>query len=220
MIKIAPSILSADFAKLGEQIEAVRSGGAEILHFDVMDGRFVPNITIGLPVLASIRQTTDMVIDTHLMIVEPGYYASLFAKEGANMVSVHIEADPNIHRTLMSIRDHGAKAGVVINPGTPLSAIDAILSFCDFVLLMSVNPGFGGQKFIRETLDKARTLRGMIDSRGLDVKIEIDGGVDMDNINDISRAGVDIAVAGTAVFGSDDPASAVRGLIERGSDWV
>jgi ribulose-phosphate 3-epimerase len=185
-----------------------------------MDGRFVPNITVGLPVLASIRKATDMVIDTHLMIVEPGHYASLFAKEGANMVSVHIEADPNIHRTLTSIRDHGAKAGVVINPGTPIYAIDAILSFCDFVLLMSVNPGFGGQKFIRQTLDKARNLKGMIESRGLDVKIEIDGGVDLDNINDISRAGVDIAVAGTAVFGTDDPASAVRSLIERGSNWI
>jgi ribulose-phosphate 3-epimerase len=220
MIEIAPSILSADFAKLGDQIDAVKSGGANILHFDVMDGRFVPNITIGLPVLASIRKATDMVIDTHLMIVEPGKYAAEFARAGANMVSIHIEADPNIHRTLTSIRDQGAKAGVVINPATSLSTLDGVLQFCDFVLVMSVNPGFGGQAFIPEMLNKVRRLKLMIETSGHDVKIEIDGGVDETNVAEIAAAGVDIAVAGSAVFGKSDPAAAVRGLLEKSTVWV
>jgi ribulose-phosphate 3-epimerase len=220
MIEIAPSILSADFAKLGEQIDAVKAGGANILHFDVMDGRFVPNITIGLPVLASVRKATDMIIDTHLMIVEPGNYAWQFAKAGANMVSVHIEADPNIHRTLASVRDNGGKAGVVINPATSLSMLDGVLPFCDFVLVMSVNPGFGGQAFIPEMVEKVRRLKGMIDSGGFDVKIEIDGGIDENNVGLVAKAGVDIAVAGSAVFGKSDPAAAVRRLIECGTDWV
>ncbi|MBX3292746.1 MAG: ribulose-phosphate 3-epimerase [Acidobacteria bacterium] len=220
MIEIAPSILSADFAKLGEQINAVKAGGANILHFDVMDGRFVPNITIGLPVLTSIRKATDMVIDTHLMIVEPGKYAAEFARAGADMVSIHIEADPNIHRTLTSIRDNGAKAGVVINPATSLSTLDEVLQHCDFVLVMSVNPGFGGQVFIPEVLEKVRRLKDMIVRGGFEVKIEIDGGVDKTNIGRIAEAGADIAVAGSAVFGNEDPAAAVRSLIESGTKWV
>lgn len=220
MIEIAPSILSADFAKLGEQIDAVKAGGANILHFDVMDGRFVPNITIGLPVLASIRKATDMIIDTHLMIVEPGKYAAEFAKAGANMVSVHVEADPNIQRTLTSIRDNAAKAGVVINPATSLSTLDEVLHYCDFVLVMSVNPGFGGQKFIPEVLGKVHRLKEMIDRGGHNVQIEIDGGVDETNIGRIAEAGADIAVAGSAVFGKGDPAAAVRRLIDSGTKWV
>jgi ribulose-phosphate 3-epimerase len=194
MIEIAPSLLSADFTKLGDEIRAIEAGGASILHFDVMDGRFVPNITIGLPVLKSIRRFSDTPIDAHLMIVEPLRYAAEFVKAGANMVSVHIEADPHIHRTLAAIREAGGRAGIAINPGTPLVALEEALPFADFVLLMSVNPGFGGQKFIKTSLDKLRRLKMMILERGLQTRIEIDGGVDEDNINEIAAAGADIAV--------------------------
>ncbi len=220
MFEIAPSLLSADFTRLGEEIEAVREGGASVLHVDVMDGHFVPNITIGLPVVRSIRKVTDLVIDTHLMIEEPGRYAAEFAKAGANMVSVHVEADPHIHRTFESVRAAGAKAGVAINPATPLSALDEILQYADFVLIMSVNPGFGGQSFIGPVLDKVRRLDQMIKDRGLDTKIEIDGGVDLSNISEIVAAGAQIVVAGSAVFNGGDPTNAVRSLLEKGTDWV
>src|SRR6478609_4589368 len=162
MFEIAPSLLSADFARLGDEIQAVRSGGASILHVDVMDGQFVPNITIGLPVVRSIRKVTDMTIDTHLMIDDPGRYAAKFAEAGANMVSIHVEADNHIHRTLCSIRDAGAKAGIAINPATPLVSLEEALPYADFILLMSVNPGFGGQKFIPTSVDKLSRLRRMI----------------------------------------------------------
>ncbi|MBK9165379.1 MAG: ribulose-phosphate 3-epimerase [Acidobacteria bacterium] len=220
MYSIAPSILSANFVRLEEEIVAVERGGASILHVDVMDGRFVPNITIGLPVVKSIRKATSMTIDTHLMIVEPGKYAVQFVEAGADMVSVHIEADPHIHRTLQGIRDAGAKAGVVVNPGTPLSAITEAIYHVDFVLLMSVNPGFGGQKFIPRSLARVRELRQMITERGLNVKIEIDGGIDLGNIADVAEAGAEIMVAGSAVFGTDDPAEAVRSLTQKGAVWV
>src|SRR5678816_1725493 len=167
MFEIAPSILSADFTRLGEEIAAVREGGATVLHVDVMDGRFVPNITIGLPVVKSIRKATDMTIDTHLRIIAPGQYAAKFAEAGADMVSVHVEADQHLHRTLCSIREAGAKAGVAINPATPLVDLEEALPYADFVLLMSVNPGFGGQRFVPTSLDKLRRLREMIDGRGL-----------------------------------------------------
>lgn len=214
MVEIAPSILSADFGRLGEEIAAAERGGASILHFDVMDGRFVPNITVGLPVLKSLRKATGMKIDAHLMIVDPGNYAVQFVEAGADMVSVHIEADPHIHRTLASIRSAGAKAGVVLNPATSLSSIDEVLPYCDFVLVMSVNPGFGGQKFIGTSLDKLRRLKRIIDERGLDVRIEVDGGIDEKNIKEVTEAGAEMVVAGSAVFGGGDPESAVKRLIE------
>ena len=165
MFEIAPSILSADFTKLGEEISAVESGGATVLHIDVMDGQFVPNITIGLPVVRSIRAVTSMSLDAHLMIENPGNYAAKFAEAGANMVSVHVEADVHLNRTLASIKDAGAAAGVAINPATPLVALEEALPFADFILLMSVNPGFGGQKFIPTACDKLRRLRSMIDGK-------------------------------------------------------
>jgi len=217
---IAPSILSADFTRLAEAIEAVEEGGATILHVDVMDGHFVPNITIGLPVVKSLRAATRMTIDTHLMISEPGRYAVEFVKAGADMVSVHVEADVHLHRTLTAIREAGAKAGIAINPATPLVSLEEALPYADFILLMSVNPGFGGQKFVPTSLDKLRRLRQMIDQRGLNTRIEIDGGVDADNIAEIAEAGAEIVVAGSAVFGGGRPTEAVRELIDRATVWV
>ena len=220
MIDIAPSILSADFARLAEQIEAVERAGATILHVDVMDGRFVPNITIGLPVVKAISRATRLPIDAHLMIVEPGQYAEQFVRAGAQMVSIHIEADPHVHRTLSAIRAAGAQAGIAINPGTSLSAIEESLKFADYVLLMSVNPGFGGQKFIPESLDKLRRLRRMINEHGLKLRIEIDGGIDADNIAEVAAAGAEIIVSGSAIFGADDPGTALRQLREATVLWV
>ena len=220
MIEIAPSILSADFARLGEQIKAVEQAGASLLHVDVMDGRFVPNIAVGLPVVKAISRATRLPIDAHLMIVEPGRYAESFVKAGAQMVSIHIEADPHAHRTLSAIRAAGAQAGIAFNPATPLSAVEEAIKFADYALLMSVNPGFGGQEFIPESLDKVRRLRKMIDERGLRTRIEIDGGIDIDNIADITSAGAEIIVAGSAIFGADDPGVAVRKLREATVLWV
>ena len=220
MIDIAPSILSADFARLAEEIQMVERAGASILHVDVMDGRFVPNITIGLPVVKAISRATRLPIDAHLMIVEPGQYAEQFVKAGAQMVSIHIEADPHAHRTLSAIRAAGAQAGIAINPGTSLSAIEESLKFADYVLLMSVNPGFGGQKFIPESLDRLRRLRRMVDERGLKARIEIDGGIDADNIAEVAAAGAEIIVSGSAIFGADDPGVALRQLREATVLWV
>jgi ribulose-phosphate 3-epimerase len=220
MIEIAPSILSADFTRLAEEIQAIETGGASVLHFDVMDGRFVPNITIGLPVLKSVRKITKLKIDAHLMIVEPSRYAVEFVKAGADMVSVHVEADVHLQRTLTAIREAGAEAGVAINPATPLAALEEALPFADFVLLMSVNPGFGGQKFIHTSLDKLRRLRRMIDGRDLKTRIEIDGGIDAGNIGKIAEAGAEIVVAGSAVFGGGKPAEAVKELIDKSTAWV
>lgn len=220
MFEIAPSILSADFTRLGLEIDAVKAGGATIIHFDVMDGHFVPNITIGLPVLKSLRKVTDMTIDAHLMIERPGQYAAEFVKAGADMVSVHVEADAHLNRTLTSIREAGAKAGIAINPATSLETISEAIEFADFVLVMSVNPGFGGQKFIPNSLAKVRRLRQMIDERGLNVQIEIDGGVDESNISDVVDAGAELIVAGSAVYGKSDAGQAVKNLIEKGTVWV
>lgn len=218
--EIAPSILSADFARLAEEIRAIEEGGATVLHVDVMDGHFVPNITIGLPVVKSLRKATGMTIDTHLMISEPGRYAVDFVKAGADMVSVHVEADVHLQRTLTAIREAGAKAGIAINPATPLVALEEALPFADFVLLMSVNPGFGGQKFVPTSMDKLRRLKRMIIERDLDVRIEIDGGVDANNIAEICDAGAEIVVAGSAVFGGGEPTKAVRNLIDQATAWV
>jgi ribulose-phosphate 3-epimerase len=218
--EIAPSILSADFTRLAEAIDAIREGGATVLHVDVMDGHFVPNITIGLPVVKSLRAATDMTIDTHLMISEPGRYAVEFVKAGADMVSVHVEADVHLQRTLVAIRDAGAQAGIAINPATPLVSLEEALPYADFVLLMSVNPGFGGQSFVPTSLDKLRRLRQMIDHRGLHTRIEIDGGIGADNIAEICEAGAEIVVAGSAVFGGGRPTEAVRELIDRATVWV
>ena len=215
MFEIAPSILSADFTRLGEEIRAVEEGGASVLHVDVMDGQFVPNITIGLPVVKSIRKFTDLTIDCHLMIEEPSRYAVKFVEAGANMVSVHVEADVHLQRTLVAIREAGGKSGIAINPATPLVSLEEALPYADFVLLMSVNTGFGGQGFIPTSLDKLERLRDMIQRRGLDTKIEIDGGVDAGNIAKIVEAGAEIIVAGSAVFGGGQPAAAVAELIEK-----
>ena len=219
-IDIAPSILSSDFSRLGQEIEAVERGGAAILHVDVMDGHFVPNITIGLPVVKSISRTTKLPVDAHLMISEPGRYAAQFVAAGAKMVSVHVEADAHVHRTLASIKAAGAEAGVAINPATPIVAVEEALDFADYVLVMSVNPGFGGQQFISTSLDKVRRLRRMIDERGLNVRIEIDGGIDLTNIAEVVAAGAEIIVAGSAIFGAPDPQAAVRDLREATVEWV
>jgi ribulose-phosphate 3-epimerase len=219
-IDIAPSILSADFSHLGEEIKAVERGGATILHVDVMDGHFVPNLTVGLPVVKSIAQTTELPIDAHLMISEPGRYAQQFVEAGAKMVSVHVEAEPHLHRTLSAIKSAGAQAGVVLNPATPLETLAEALLFADYVLVMSVNPGFGGQKFIQTSIDKVARLRRMIEERKLDTRIEIDGGIDLDNIAAVVAAGAEIIVAGSAIFGAGDPESAVRGLREATVQWV
>jgi ribulose-phosphate 3-epimerase len=219
-IEIAPSILSANFARLGEEIAAVERGGAGVLHVDVMDGHFVPNITIGLPVVKSLAAATRLPIDAHLMISEPGRYAQQFVEAGAKMVSVHVEADAHLHRTLMAIKAAGAQAGVAVNPATPLSDIEEALGFADYILIMSVNPGFGGQRFISPALGKVRRLRRMIDDRGLDVKIEIDGGVDLNNVAEIVAAGAEILVAGSAIFGAADPQEATRLMREATVEWV
>jgi ribulose-phosphate 3-epimerase len=220
MIEIAPSILSADFTRLGEQIKTVERAGASLLHVDVMDGRFVPNITIGLPVVKAISRATQLPVDAHLMIVEPGRYAEQFVRAGAKMVSIHIEADANAHRTLSAIKAAGALAGIAINPATPLSALDEAVRFADYVLLMSVNPGFGGQEFIPSSLDKVRRLRKIIDERGLPTRIEIDGGIDSDNVAEATSAGAEIIVSGSAIFGAPDPAIALRKLREATVLWV
>jgi ribulose-phosphate 3-epimerase len=220
MIEIAPSILSADFSRLGEQIKTVEGAGASLLHVDVMDGRFVPNITVGLPVVKAISRATQLPIDAHLMIVEPARYVESFVEAGARMVSIHIEADPHAHRTLTAIRAAGAQAGIAINPATSLSALEEAIKFVDFVLVMSVNPGFGGQEFISSSLDKVRRLRKMLDERGSKARIEIDGGIDQDNVAEVAGAGAEIIVSGSAIFGAPDPAVALRELREATVLWV
>ena len=210
-VLIAPSILASDFGRLGDEVRAVSDAGADWIHVDVMDGHFVPNITIGPAVTAAVRRVTQLPIDCHLMIEEPDRYVKRFVDAGADMVSVHVETATHLHRTVARIQELGAKAGVVLNPATPLSSLDAILPGVDFVLVMSVNPGFGGQKLIPAALAKARALREQIDRAGLDVRIEIDGGVTVENLDQVSEAGVEMIVAGSAVFGSGD----VRGTTER-----
>ncbi|PLX75992.1 MAG: ribulose-phosphate 3-epimerase [Desulfuromonas sp.] len=204
MIKIAPSILSADFARLGDEVKAIADGGADYIHVDVMDGHFVPNITIGPLVVDGLRPVTDKPFDVHLMIENPDLYIPDFAKVGSDIITVHQEAVPHLHRTVQLIKSLGKKAGVSINPATPVATLETILDDLDLVLVMSVNPGFGGQSFIESALPKIAALRQMIDSRGLSVELEVDGGVKADNIKRIADAGADVFVAGSAVFGSDD----------------
>ena len=218
---LAPSILSADFSRLGEQIKEVEAGGAAMIHIDVMDGHFVPNITIGPAVTAAVRNVSGLPLDCHLMIEEPDRYIGEFAKAGAEMISVHVEVLRHLHGTVQAIKNLGVKAGVVLNPATPLSALDEILGDVDFVLMMTVNPGFGGQVLIPSVLPKIRQLRERIDERGLDTRIEIDGGVTLENLDEVVATGVDMIVAGSAVFGHDPRASAaafVRRLAELAED--
>lgn len=201
---IAPSILSADFSKLGEEVQAVEQAGADWIHADIMDGHFVPNITFGPNVVAAVRQVTQLPIDVHLMIEHPDKYIPAFTKSGADWVSVQVETCPHLHRTIQLIKETGAKAGAVLNPSTPLSAVDWVLDDLDYVLVMSVNPGFGGQAFIANSLEKIRRLRRMIVERSLSILIEVDGGVNANTIADVSAAGADVFVAGSAIFGKND----------------
>lgn len=214
MVEIAPSILSADFTRLGQQIEEVERAGASYIHVDVMDGHFVPNLTIGPFIVEWVRKTTKLPIDAHLMIENPDDFIDAFAEAGADMISVHPEATYHLHRTVGHIRQAGCRPGVVLNPATPLAMIEEILDDVDYVLLMSVNPGFGGQRFIPSSIDKIKRLRDLIDRRGSQARIEVDGGIGPETAAAVTAAGAEILVAGSAIFGKPDPAAALRALIQ------
>ena len=211
-VLIAPSILSADFTALGDAVAAVERGGADLIHVDVMDGHFVPNISIGIPVVRSLRRIARVPLDVHLMIADPDRYIEAFADAGAAMISVHAEALPHVHRTVQGIRALGIKAGVALNPGTPVGALEQIAADVDHVLVMSVNPGFGGQTFIPRTESKVRDIRALLDRSGSRAAIEIDGGIDHDNVARVVAAGARVIVAGSAIFGSESPEQATREL--------
>ena len=210
--RIAPSILAADFTKLGEELAAIEAGGADWVHVDVMDGHFVPNITLGPFIVEACKRATSLPLDVHLMIEAPERYVDDFVRAGANTVGVQVETCPHLHRTIGQIHDAGARACAVLNPATPASAVDVVLGDLDQVLVMTVNPGFGGQKFIESMVDKIATLRGWIDERGLDVALEVDGGIAVETIGRAAKAGADVFVAGTAVFGAPDYAEAIAAL--------
>lgn len=211
-IQLAPSILAADFAKLGDEIAAAARGGADLIHVDVMDGHFVPNITIGPPVVRSIRKVTRLPLDVHLMITDPDRYLEAFVDAGANLISVHVEVLPHLHRTVSQIKKLGAKAGVVLNPSTPVSALEDIATDVDFVLVMSVNPGFGGQVFIPHSVPKIRAVRALLDRAGNSAPIEVDGGIDLTTVASVVEAGARMLVAGNAIFGGGHAEVAAREL--------
>ncbi|MDM5316581.1 ribulose-phosphate 3-epimerase [Fictibacillus sp. b24] len=212
MIKIAPSILSADFSKLGEDIKAVEEAGADYIHVDVMDGHFVPNITIGPLVVQAIRPVTKLPLDVHLMIENPDQYIEAFAQAGADIISVHVEATPHLHRTVQFIKKQGVKAGVVINPATPVELIKHIIQDVDLVLLMTVNPGFGGQAFIESVVPKIREVADLVKTHGLDVEIEVDGGVNPETAQLCIEAGANVLVAGSAIYGKKDLKDAIQSI--------
>ena len=212
MVQVAPSILACDFSRMGEEVAAVAAAGADLLHVDVMDGRFVPNISIGVPVVTSLRRVTDLPLDVHLMVMEPERYIEAFAEAGADYISVHVEVCGHLQGTLMFIKEMDVKAGVVLNPSTPLNTLDEILPEADYVLLMGVNPGFGGQKFIDSVEGKVARLRSRIDEAGLPTLIEVDGGVTLDNAGRLRKAGVDILVAGTTIFSAEEYSIIIKAL--------
>jgi ribulose-phosphate 3-epimerase len=211
-VRIAPSILSADFGRLADEVRAVEAGGADWIHVDVMDGRFVPNITIGPLVVEAVRKVTRLPIDVHLMIVEPERYVEAFARAGADLISVHAEASPHLHRTLQAIRAAGARPAVALNPATGLEAVEYVLGDCEMVLLMTVNPGFGGQQYIEACTEKVRRLRALADTRGQALELQVDGGIKPETIGAVAAAGANVFVAGTAVFGQRDYGHAITGL--------
>jgi len=218
LIELAPSILAADFARLGEQVRSAGDGGASVIHVDIMDGHFVPNLTLGPPVVKSLRKATELPLDCHLMIENPDEFIPAFAEAGANWMSVHQEACRHLNRTLHLIKSHGCLAGVVINPATPVSMLEEVLDIVDYVLVMSVNPGFGAQKFIPSTLHKMRRLAEIRSERGLSYRIEVDGGVAHDTVVDVVRAGAEILVAGNAVFGRGDPKKNAQDLLRAATE--
>ena len=215
---IAPSLLAADFTQLGNEVKKVEACGADWLHYDVMDGRFVPNISIGLPVLSAIDKITDLPLDVHLMIVEPEKYIENFRNAGADYITVHYEACPHLHRTIYQIKESGAKAGVSLNPHTPVSVLEHVLPHLDLILIMSVNPGFGGQSFIESTYDKIRKLRKMCFDSGHFPLLEVDGGVGLSNYKKLLEAGIDVLVAGSAIFKADDPCEVIQTMKQSGLD--
>ena len=218
MIELAPSILSADFAHLAEQVRAASEGGGTVIHVDVMDGHFVPNLTVGPPLVKSLRKATDLPLDCHLMIENPDQFIPEFVDAGADWISVHQEACRHLNRTLHLIRNHDAQAGVVINPATPVDTLSEVLEIVDYVLVMSVNPGFGGQKFIPETVRKIRRLADLRSQRGLNYRIEVDGGIALDTVAEVVRAGAEILVAGNAVFGQGDPKTNAQKLLKAATE--
>jgi ribulose-phosphate 3-epimerase len=220
LIELAPSILSADFARLGEQVRAAAEGGGTVIHVDVMDGHFVPNLTLGPPLVKSLRKATKLPLDCHMMVENPDDFIATFAEAGADWISVHQEACYHLNRTLHLIKSHNCLAGVVINPATPVDSLYEVLDIVDYVLVMSVNPGFGGQQFIPTTLNKMRRLAEIRSQRGLNYRIEVDGGVALDTVADVVRAGAEILVAGNAVFGKGDPTKNAEMLLKAANEAV